>query len=69
MAEKEEYKTDGYAKSQIWTIRTSSQWSHWLHCLAAENNLSRSEMMDLICEEWSKLKNKPMPPRRWPPET
>lgn len=68
MPEKETYKSEGYAKSHIFTIRTSSQWSHWLHNRAAENNLSRSEMIDLICEEWSKQKNKPLPPRRWPPE-
>ncbi len=66
---KEKYKTEGYAKSHIFTIRSSSQWNHWLHNRAAENNLSRAEMIDLICEEWSKANNKPFPPRRWPPET
>lgn len=67
--EKEVYKKEGYAKSHIFTIRASSQWRHWLHNRAAEAGVSQSEILDHIIEDWVRLKDKPIPPRRWPPET
>jgi hypothetical protein len=62
------YETEGYARSQIMSIRASSQWRHWLHCRAAEEGVSQAEMIDEIIADWVRRNKKPVPPRRWPPE-
>lgn len=63
------YITGGYHKSGIFSLRTSSQWRHWLHLRAAELQVTQSDMIDIMAAEYAQAHDKPTPPRRWPPET
>lgn len=63
------YVKDGYHKHGILSLRASSQWRHWLHLRSAELQITQSEMIDVMAEEYAKKHDLPVPPRRWPPET
>jgi hypothetical protein len=63
------YVKGGYHKHGILSLRASSQWRHWLHLRAAELQITQSQMVDMMAEEYARKHDKPMPPRRWPPET
>lgn len=62
------YTKDGYHKHGILSLRASSQWRHWLHLRAAELQITQSDMIDLMAAEYAKNHDRPLPPRRWPPE-
>lgn len=63
------YIKDGRHKNGILSLRVSSQWRHWLHLRAAELQCNQSELIDLMALEYAKAHDRPLPPKRWPPET
>lgn len=50
-------------------LRASDQYRHYIKCLAADQGMTVTEFFDEIIKEHAKSNNKPLPPRRWPPET
>lgn len=63
---KENYKSEGYKKNCIYSLRAMPEWRHWLHIRASEQGVTAADLIDEAMELWAAAKKKPAPPARWP---
>ena len=61
----EKYRSDGYKKNCIYSLRSLPEWRHWLHIRASEEGVTAADIIDEAVKLWAATKKKPEPPERW----